>query len=329
LKREIDAVETRVVELQELSRAGGGVSNELASLKLTLAEKHTAMAEVSEEIADADLEEALRRVAVEQAKVEIAAALDAITRARAQAEVMRRKAGAERASVAEHYGQAEGWLLDSLEPLKSFTGLELRARKAGVVSELPFASGALVNADEEVLGLLTTSKLVIRAHQPQTRALADPSNYQAKATLANGGGKAIGGTLHAAIEADAGQRVADLILVPNEVPAWLRPGLAMRVEIAPKSDSDAVIAIEKAAVIQDGLEMVYFLRDPKNPDKVMRMIADLGRSDGVWVEVRSGLATGDQVVRKGVYELKLASSSQAASGGHFHADGTWHAEAHD
>ena len=35
---------------------------------------------------------------------------------------------------------------------------------------------------------------------------------------------------------------------------------------------------------------------------------------------------GDEVVLSGVYELKLATSGTAQKGGHFHADGSFHAE---
>ena len=55
------------------------------------------------------------------------------------------------------------------------------------------------------------------------------------------------------------------------------------------------------------------------------MAADLGLSDGRWVIVESGVMEGDQVVNHGVYELMLAGSSAKQEGGHFHADGTWHA----
>jgi hypothetical protein len=42
--------------------------------------------------------------------------------------------------------------------------------------------------------------------------------------------------------------------------------------------------------------------------------------------VNSGVKEGDEVVLEGVYELKLAGGGKATGGGHFHADGTWHAE---
>ena len=58
------------------------------------------------------------------------------------------------------------------------------------------------------------------------------------------------------------------------------------------------------------------------------MEADLGLDDGRWVEMKSGLRDGDEVVLAGAYELMLASSGSAAKGGHFHSDGTFHAGEH-
>ena len=69
-------------------------------------------------------------------------------------------------------------------------------------------------------------------------------------------------------------------------------------------------------------------RDANDPDKVVRVEADLGLDDGRWVEVKSGLADGDEVVTAGAYELVLATSASAPKGGHFHADGTWHPDEH-
>ncbi len=78
--------------------------------------------------------------------------------------------------------------------------------------------------------------------------------------------------------------------------------------------------------MRDGLDRVFFRRDPSDPNKVIRVSADLGASDGRWIEVHSGVMRGDEIVLGGVYPLMLASSQSGgrAEGGHFHADGTFH-----
>ena len=79
-------------------------------------------------------------------------------------------------------------------------------------------------------------------------------------------------------------------------------------------------------MIQDGLKKIFFRRDPKDPEKVIRLEADLGINDGRWVVVKSGVREGDEVVLDGVYQLMIATSGGVEKGGHFHADGTFHAD---
>jgi hypothetical protein len=134
------------------------------------------------------------------------------------------------------------------------------------------------------------------------------------------------GSLLLGVEADPDQRTIDLFLEPTATAPWARPGVSGFLEIETASSAEPEMAIPLAAALQDGLVKVLFRRDPANPDKVIRIEADLGRDDGRWVEVKSGLRDGDEVVLAGAYELMLASSGTATKGGHFHADGTFHAE---
>ncbi|MCK4657903.1 MAG: efflux RND transporter periplasmic adaptor subunit, partial [Phycisphaerae bacterium] len=74
-------------------------------------------------------------------------------------------------------------------------------------------------------------------------------------------------------------------------------------------------------------DKVFFRRDPRDPDQVIRVVADLGATDNRWVEVKSGVRQGDEIVLGGVYPLMLASSTtgEMQKGGHFcGADGTFH-----
>ena len=88
--------------------------------------------------------------------------------------------------------------------------------------------------------------------------------------------------------------------------------------------SRPTLAVPLAAVQRDGLAPVLFRRDPADPNKAIRIEADLGLNDGRWVVLRSGVRAGDEIVLDGAFQLMLATSGSAQEGGHFHADGTFH-----
>ncbi|NOT01901.1 MAG: hypothetical protein HOP29_14900 [Phycisphaerales bacterium] len=132
------------------------------------------------------------------------------------------------------------------------------------------------------------------------------------------------GRLNVGLSGDPDQRTVDLYVTPAQLARWARPGVAGHLEVT-VGGGTAELAIPISAVIQDGLSKVLFRRDPKNPDKVIRIAdADLGVNDGRWIVVSSGLLEGDQVVLDGVYQLMVATSGSIQKGGHFHADGTFH-----
>jgi hypothetical protein len=99
--------------------------------------------------------------------------------------------------------------------------------------------------------------------------------------------------------------------------------MPVRVSILTGSEAPQ-LAVPARAIVRDGTVAVLFRRDPKAPDRVIRLEADLGPSDGAWTVVRSGVREGDEVVLEGAYQLMLATSGSAPRGGHFHADGTFH-----
>ena len=90
-----------------------------------------------------------------------------------------------------------------------------------------------------------------------------------------------------------------------------------------------VMAIPRSAVVTDGLTPVVFRRDPKHPDRVLRIAADVGKDDGRWIEIKSGVRPGDEIVLEGARHLVSATGGGTAPGGHFHADGTFHPAEHD
>jgi len=136
----------------------------------------------------------------------------------------------------------------------------------------------------------------------------------------------IDGRIDVGFQAHPEQRTIPIYLVPEGLPRWAKAGVTAYLEVRVDGEEEPVLAIPEAAVVRDGLDKVFFRRDPGDPDKVIRVVADLGATDNRWVEVRSGARPGDEIVLGGVYPLMLASSAtgEMQEGGHFHADGTFH-----
>jgi hypothetical protein len=122
-------------------------------------------------------------------------------------------------------------------------------------------------------------------------------------------------------------RTIDLLVTPETLAPWARAGVAGSLEITLEGGSEE-LAIPLGCVVRDGTQAMIFRRDPKNPDKAIRLDADLGVDDGRWVTVLSGVREGDEIVVTGNYQLMLAMGGSAPKGGHFHSDGTWHADDH-
>ena len=207
--------------------------------------------------------------------------------------------------------------------------VEVRAAQSGVVSDVSVSTGAWVEAGAKLVELRDPSRiwLVARALDSDIGRLKNGQRVQVtpagRSTKA--AGPSISGTLRVGVTGDTVGRTVPVYVTLDEAPAWVRPGSAAFVEVTVEGGSGEEVAIPVGALVRDGLQDVFFRRDPADPDKVIRVEADRGPSDGHWVVVYSGIAAGNEVVVDGAYELKLASSAKPSATGHFHADGTFHA----
>lgn len=217
---------------------------------------------------------------------------------------------------------------DQSRPLwRSREHVEVASTSAGQVETLSVTNGAWADATSLVLTIVQPERIRFHAHGMQSDLGRLSEGLAARIVPPRGGSidlqDTMQGRLSFGVSADPRQRTIDLYVVPEKLTAWARPGVTAHLEVTLAESSDE-LAIPIGAVIQDGLAKLLFRRDPKNPDKVIRMEADLGVSDGRWVVVKSGLREGDEVVLDGVYQLMLATSAGSAKGGHFHPDGTFH-----
>jgi hypothetical protein len=208
----------------------------------------------------------------------------------------------------------------------------IRAASPGLVEGEVLPSGTWIDARTTVLTVTDPTGVRLRAAGLQADLPQLSDGLQARIVATDPAlTTALPATLVIGPIADAIDRSVDLIARPvagTSLPAWVRPGVTANLEVVLAGSQEEELAIPVGATIRDGLDTVMFRRDPRHPDAVIRIAADLGTSDGRWVVVHSGLKEGDQVVLGGIYPLKLSQQQGGAQAGHFEADGTFHTGKH-
>lgn len=208
--------------------------------------------------------------------------------------------------------------------------VDVRATAPGVVEATEVTNGAWVAESSLVLTTVQPEMVRFRAmglqsdlsrFTPETTARIVPPRSPGIDI-----GEAIDAKLAIGLEAHPDERTITLIATPQAHQAWMRPGVSAFLEVVADSTAGPALAIPRSAVVKDGITHVFFRRDPQDPNKAIRVEADMGIDDGRWVVINSSIAKGDEVVLDGAYELKLATaqSGTAQKGGHFHADGAFH-----
>jgi multidrug resistance efflux pump len=289
----------RLRQLEELQQAGGGSAQQMTEARVTLTATKAELADVMEKDAVLEAEEK-----------------------RAQAELRALVARRESLFAACAQGAAVQTLPGTLV---------VCAVADGVVEDLGITQGGLAEEGARVVTLMQPEKIRFRAHALQGDLSRLRDGLPARIAPPGGGEAATAvsmkGTLAIGLAADAASRTIDLIVTPDALAPWARAGVAGSLEITLEGGS-AELSIPLGCVVRDGTQAIVFRRDPKNPDKAIRLEADLGVDDGRWITIMSGVKEGDEIVVTGNYQLMLATGGSAPKGGHFHSDGTWHADDH-
>ena len=223
----------------------------------------------------------------------------------------------------EHMGQR-------LPAYRTIEWIEVRAAEPSVVESLALTDGSFADAPSLVLTTVDPGKVRFRATALQSDLSRLVMTTEGRIVPPTGRGMSLNDGVVASIsvglEAHPGQRTITVMAMPSEGRAWIRPGISAFLEVTTETSGGPALAIPRAAVVKDGITHVFFRRDPRDPNKAIRVEADLGADDGRWVVINSGLSPQDEVVLDGAFELMLATQQSGVTqkGGHFHADGTFH-----
>ncbi len=312
----------RVTGLERLSEAGGGRVDELTQARASLSSTRAGLAEVQEKKAQLLAEREQARAGIRAAQSRLSYLLDAAAAI----------TGIDRNDLITPVGEQE-----TAEPRwATIDKIEVRSDVPGVVSHLGLTNGAWADEKTPVVTVVQPDRLRFRASglQSDLGVLRDRLSARIVPPTPTATGRSIQlgesmtGTLVLGLEGDPNDRTVDLYVVPDTLKSWARPGVSAQLEIITDASAEAERAIPLAAVQRDGLTPYIFRRTPGNPDQVVRMEADLGKNDGRWVELLSGVADGDQIVLDGAFQLMLSTSGAIQKGGHFHADGSFHEGEH-
>ena len=220
----------------------------------------------------------------------------------------------------------------SVSRYQAINWIAAKAVVAGVVESLAITDGSFVDETSLVLTTIDPTRIRFRALGLQSDLMKFEGAPAASIVPHQGKGGDLNESLPAeltiGLDADPAQRTVPLFANPLEQRPWARPGVSAFLEVTTATTGGVVLAIPRSAVVKDGIVHVFFKRDPLDPNKAIRVEADLGLDDGRWIEVKSDLGPNDEVILEGAYELKLASAQSGTSqkGGHFHADGAYHEE---
>ncbi|GMU22524.1 MAG: hypothetical protein AMXMBFR13_26100 [Phycisphaerae bacterium] len=319
LRESVEVWTERVRQLEKGQGSGVISAETFAQARGTLSQNRSDLAEVQEKEAE-----------LEARQVEVVSQLSA---ARERMELLLLNAasllGITKDKLATRPGEANG---DSHQLWRNIAKVEVRAAAPGIVDSLALTNGSWASETSLVLTTVQSELIRFRAQGLQSDLGRLHNGLPARIVPPKGGSinvqDTMAGTVNLGLLANPDERTIEVFVTPERLSSWARSGVAAHLEIVTEGSSPEELAIPVSATIRDGLTTVFFRRNPKKPDEVIRTEGDLGVNDGRWVVIKSGLREGDEVVLDGVYQLMLASSASAQQGGHYDSDGTFHTGSH-
>lgn len=225
--------------------------------------------------------------------------------------------------------------VESRQPGNPPPTIELKALRDGLVVESHILQGQPVEPDTEMLDISDRTNMWAIAQIPEQLASGIAPGTEAQITFPALGGEPITAELlRFGVQADrmAGA-VEGVFMVPNPGNKLL-PGMRAEFEITVNTRPN-VLAVPEESLQGDPAARVVYVKDFELPNAFVRAPVVTGDKGDGWVEVKSGLFAGDEVVTRGSYSLGFVGEGSGmslkealdAAHGHEHAsDGSELAE---
>lgn len=203
--------------------------------------------------------------------------------------------------------------------------IAIRSPADGLVTEVVVSDAEWVESAASLLRIVDARKMMFRGEVPESDAARIPADASVRIEVGCADCSRVDAKLGSSRPV-ADPRTRTILVearLPGDGSAYPDGSSASAAVLIGRSENEETL-IPAACVVQDELETLVFRRDPAQPAQVIRLPISIGRRSEGWVEVLSGVAEGDEVVRDGVHQLRLTGIGKASANGHFHADGSWH-----
>ncbi|GAB2314335.1 hemolysin D [Stenotrophomonas maltophilia] len=177
---------------------------------------------------------------------------------------------------------------------------------SGVIASRSIKTGNFVQINTPIFRIVDNSRLEATLNVPErelaTLRAGQPVTLAADALQ----GQSFTGTVdRIAPVVDSGSGTFRVVSAFDGAAHALQPGMFGRIRIDYDQRADALV-VPRLALLDDGEPAVFRVRE----GKVARVPVKLGYAEGPWVEIRDGLAAGDQVVTAGKVALRDGTAVQ-------------------
>ena len=196
----------------------------------------------------------------------------------------------------------------------------VKANQSGIISDLTIRAGNFVNEGQQMGKIISLKKLLLHANLPQ-------NNYEDIEKIASANFKTaysdktysthdLNGKLISISKTPSEENGYLSVYFEIDNPGELTAGLFTEIFLEANS-SEEVICIPISALIEnEGHYHVYVQEDGEG---YMSHDVTIGSNNGLKAIVKTGLKSGDRLVTKGAYRIKLASmSGELPTHGHVH-----------
>jgi HlyD family secretion protein len=178
---------------------------------------------------------------------------------------------------------------------------EIRSPIDGVVTDRPLFVGDVAQANQPILTVMDTSKLIAKAHIPQSDAVVLKAGDEAQLKVANLDEPVKGRVSLISPALDPGSTTIEVWVEARKPNPALKPGMTVSISMTAKTVKDA-ITVPTTAVFKNAEGADYVLLAGSD-EKAHQKVVQLGVRNAEDTQIVSGIKAGDPVITTGGYAV--------------------------